>query len=289
MRRFGSAFHVGMNGASAGRKILSLLNIDEYKWNEDKLTSYDIKINDLTFTYDGTRDVLKNINMGFNKGLNSIVGESGCGKSTIVKLITGSERSNIGSITIGNKELESLSRVDYYNHLSVVSYDSYIFNESILDNFKNAKLDVTEDEIWASLKLVNLDKFIKDNGGLDKVINEDSTNISGGERQRLSLAISLVTNKDIYIFDEATSNIDIESEKIIMDNIKELSKDKVVILISHRLKNVIESDNIYYLEDGLIKESGNHNELLKLNGGYNKLFNTQKALEEGFKDGDLNA
>ena len=289
MRRFGSAFHVGMNGASAGRKILSLLNVEEYKWNEEKINSYDIKIKDLTFTYDGKRDVLKNINMEFNKGLNSIVGESGSGKSTIVKIITGEERTNIGSITIGDKKLESLSRIDYYNHLSLVSYDSYLFNESIFDNFKNAKLDVKEDEIWKSLKLVNLDNFVRNNGGLDKVINEDSTNISGGERQRLSLAISLVTNKDIYIFDEATSNIDIDSEKIIMDNIIKLSKNKTVILISHRLKNVIESDNIYYLEDGYVKEAGNHNELIKLNGGYNKLFNTQKSLEEGFKDGDLNA
>ena len=289
MRRFGSAFHTGMNGASAGRKIISLLNMEECQWNNEKIDSYDIKIKDLTFTYDGNRDVLNNINMEFNKGLNSIVGESGSGKSTIVKLIMGTERTNIGTISIGNKNLESLSRIDYYNHLAIVSYDSYIFNESIFDNFKNAKLDVKEDEIWNSLKLVNLDNFVKNNGGLDKVINEDSANISGGERQRLSLAINLITNKDIYIFDEATSNIDIDSEKIIMDNIIKLSKDKTVILISHRLKNVIESDNIYYLEDGYVKEAGNHNELIKLNGGYNKLFNTQKSLEEGFKDGDLNA
>jgi len=289
MRRFGSAFHTGMNGASAGRKIISLLNMEECQWNNEKIDSYDIKIKDLTFTYDGNRDVLNNINMEFNKGLNSIVGESGSGKSTIVKLIMGTERTNIGTISIGNKNLESLSRIDYYNHLAIVSYDSYIFNESIFDNFKNAKLDVKEDEIWNSLKLVNLDNFVKNNGGLDKVINEDSANISGGERQRLSLAINLITNKDIYIFDEATSNIDIDSEKIIMDNIIKLSKDKTVILISHRLKNVIDSDNIYYLEDGYVKEKGNHQELLKLNGGYNKLFNTQKSLEEGFKDGDLNA
>lgn len=287
MRKFGSAFHVGMNGASAGRKIIKLLDEEEPIWNDKKVVNPTIEINDLSFTYDGSKDVLKNINMKFDKGITSIVGESGCGKSTIVKLIMGLVRTNRGNIKVSDINLEELSRVSYYSNLAVISYDSYIFNESVYDNFKMVKANIKDNEIWEALEKVNLDKFIKNNGGLDKIINEDSNNISGGERQRLSLALNLVADKNIYIFDEATSNIDIESEKIIMDNIKKLSNDKTVILISHRLKNVIDSNYIYYLSDGVIKEEGTHNNLMKLNGGYNNLFNTQKSLEEGFLEVSL--
>ena len=147
-----------------------------------------------------------------------------------------------------------------------------------------AKEDVTEDEIFDALKKVNLYDFIIDDGGLDKVITEDAANISGGQKQRLALAINLVANKDIYIFDEATSNIDIESEAIIMNNIKELSKEKSVIVISHRLANVIAADTIYYIEDGEVKEYGTHNDLMNMHEGYAELYTTQKKLEEGYTE-----
>lgn len=284
MRRFGSAFHVGMNGASAGKKIIKILKEEDPIWGDANLENNNIEIKDLTFSYDGKRDVLNNINIKIENGLTSIVGASGCGKSTIVKLLMGIERTNIGNIYIGNKKLEEISRLSYYSNLAVVSYDSYIFNESVKENFKIANIKITDEEIYKYLELVNLKEFIINNGGLDKIINEDSTNISGGERQRLSLAISLASNKNIYIFDEATSNIDIESEEIILKNIKELARTKTVLLISHRLKNVIDSNIIYYMEDGYIKESGNHKELMNKKGGYSLLYNTQKAQEEGFKE-----
>ena len=284
MRRFGSAFHVGMNGASAGKKIISLLNEEDPNWGDGVVKSNDIAIKSLTFSYDKSHDVLKNVDAKFNTGLNSIVGPSGCGKSTLVKLIMGQERAKSGEILIGSSNIENLSRLSYYMNLAVVSYDSYIFNDTILENFKLANANVTEDEIWTSLKKVNLDEFIRSRGGLNEVINEEGSNLSGGEKQRLSLAISLVANKNIYIFDEATSNIDIESEEIILKNIKELSNNKTVILISHRLKNVISSNVIYYMEDGMIKEVGTHNELMNSNLAYAKLYNTQKSLEEGFME-----
>ena len=285
LRAFGSAFHIAMNGASAGNKILSLLAQPDPVWGSETVDGTDITMKDVTFSYDGTRDVLKHASMNFGStGMYAIVGESGSGKSTVVNLLLGAYHPQQGSILVGNKPLETLSRESYYSHISVVSYNTYIFNETIRQNFMLAKEDVTEDEIFDALKKVNLYDFIIDNGGLDKVITEDAANISGGQKQRLALAINLVANKDIYIFDEATSNIDIESEAIIMNNIKELSRDKSVIVISHRLANVIAADTIYYIEDGEVKEYGTHNDLMNMHEGYAKLYTTQKRLEEGYTE-----
>ena len=285
LRAFGSAFHIAMNGASAGNKILSLLAQPDPVWGNETVDSTEITVKDVTFSYDGTRDVLKHASMNFGStGMCAIVGESGSGKSTVVNLLLGAYHPQQGSILVGNKPLETLSRESYYSHISVVSYNTYIFNETIRQNFMLAKVDVTEDEIFAALKKVNLYDFIIDNGGLDKVITEDAANISGGQKQRLALAINLVANKDIYIFDEATSNIDIDSEAIIMNNIKELSKEKSVIVISHRLANIIAADTIYYIEDGEVKEHGTHNELMNMHEGYAKLYITQKKLEEGYTE-----
>ena len=285
LRAFGSAFHIAMNGASAGNKILSLLAQPDPVWGNETVDSTEITVKDVTFSYDGTRDVLKHASMNFGStGMCAIVGESGSGKSTVVNLLLGAYHPQQGSILVGDKPLETLSRESYYSHISVVSYNTYIFNETIRQNFMLAKADVTEDEIFAALKKVNLYDFIIDNGGLDKVITEDAANISGGQKQRLALAINLVANKDIYFFDEATSNIDIDSEAIIMNNIKELSKEKSVIVISHRLANIIAADTIYYIEDGEVKEHGTHNELMNMHEGYAKLYTTQKKLEEGYTE-----
>ena len=285
LRAFGSAFHIAMNGASAGNKILSLLAQPDPVWGNETVASTEITVKDVTFSYDGKRDVLKHASMNFGStGMCAIVGESGSGKSTVVNLLLGAYHPQQGSILVGNKPLETLSRESYYSHISVVSYNTYIFNETIRQNFMLAKYNVTDEEIYSALKKVNLYDFIIDNGGLDKVITEDAANISGGQKQRLALAINLVANKDIYIFDEATSNIDIESEAIIMNNIKELSKEKSVIVISHRLANIIAADTIYYIEDGEVKENGTHNELMNMHEGYAKLYTTQKKLEEGYTE-----
>lgn len=285
LRAFGSAFHVAMNGASAGKKILSLLEQSDPVWGEETVTDTEIKVENVTFSYDGKRDVLKNVSMTFPKtGMTAIVGESGCGKSTVVNMLFGAFRPKSGAVTVGGKELESLSRESYYSHLAVVSYNTYIFNETVRANFMLANKAVTDEEIYGALEKVNLADFIRENGGLDKVITEDAANISGGQKQRLALAVNLVAHKDIYVFDEATSNIDIESEAIIMANIKALSREKAVIVISHRLANVTPADLIYYMESGELKESGTHSELMERNSGYAKLYTTQKNLEEGYAE-----
>ena len=285
LRAFGSAFHIAMNGASAGRKILSLLEQPDPIWGEEEATGTEIKMEDVTFSYDGKRDVLKNIYMTFAKtGMTSIVGASGCGKSTVVGLLCGSFHPQTGNITVGGKAIETLSRDNYYRHIAVVSYNTYIFNETVRANFMLANKDVTEDKIFEALQKVNLAEFIQQNGGLDKTISEDASNLSGGQKQRLALAINMVADKDVYIFDEATSNIDIESEAVIMKNIKALSKEKSVIVISHRLANVVPSDCIYYMESGEIVEFGTHNQLMQKMDRYARLYTTQMQLEKGYTE-----
>ena len=284
LRSLGSAFHVAMNGASAGKKIISLLNLPDPVWGEEEVAGMQLKLENVTFSYDGKRDVLKNASMTFpEKGMTAIVGESGCGKSTVVGILIGAYRPQSGVVAVGGKPLESVTRESYYSHIASVSYNTYLFNDSVRANFELAKKSVSDEEIWNALEKVNLAGFIQENGGLDKVITEDANNLSGGQKQRLALAVNLVADKDVYVFDEATSNIDIESEAIIMRNIKAMSEKKSVIVISHRLANVVPADNIYFMEEGEVKEHGSHAQLMEAQGGYAKLFNAQKELEEGYK------
>lgn len=283
LRAFGSAFHVAMNGASAGKKILSFLDTPEPVWGKNIVKSTEIAIDNVSFSYDGKRQVLKNNTMYFPpKGMVAIVGESGCGKSTVVNLLTGALRSDSGKITVGGLEIESLDRASYYSHIALVGCNTYVFNATVRENFLLADKNASDEDIYSALKSVNLYDFIKDNGGLDKVVSEDASNISGGQKQRLALAMNLVADKSIYIFDEATSNIDAESEEIIMKNVKVLSKEKSVIVISHRLENVVLADKIYFMADGKASEQGTHELLMKAKSDYAELYNTQKKLEKGY-------
>lgn len=285
LRAFGSAFHVAMNGVSAGKKILSLLAQPDPVWGDEELSGTELRLDNVTFSYDGERSVLRNVSMKFPAvGMTAIVGESGCGKSTAVGLLTGALRPGSGTVIAGGKPLESLSRAAYYSRVAVVSCNTYVFNTTVRENFRLAKKDVADDEIMSALEQVNLADFIRENGGLDKAVTEDGANISGGQKQRLALAVNLVADKDIYIFDEATSNIDIESESVIMRNIKALSGMKSVIVISHRLENVVPSDLIYYMDNGEVRESGTHVALMEQQGGYFALYTAQKALENGYTE-----
>lgn len=284
LRALGSAFHVAMNGASAGKKIVALLNAEDPVWGTRTAEGEGLCLQNVTFSYDGRREVLKDVTMSFMaKGMTAIVGESGCGKSTVINLLIGARRPQRGAVLLGGDDIACLSRESYYARLAAVSYNTYLFNDTVRKNFELAKRDVTDGEIYAALQKVNLADFVRENGGVDQVITEDAGNISGGQKQRLSLAVNLVADKDIYLFDEATSNIDVESEAIIMHNIKEMSKKKSVVVISHRLANVVPADKIYFMREGAVTESGSHAELIGRKGDYAKLFEAQKLLEDGYK------
>ena len=283
LRLLGSYFHIAMNGISAGKKILNILEYEEIKWGERQCTNFNINLKDVTFSYNKEYNVLENINLNFpGVGLYGICGPSGSGKSTIVKLLLGEYKPNSGNINLGDNDLYSYSKKDYYSNIGLVSYDTYIFNQSIKDNFKMYKEDVTDEEIYLVLKQVNLYDFIINNIGLDKIINEDANNISGGQKQRLALALNLIVPKKIYIFDEATSNIDIESEEIIFNTIYQLSTKANVIVISHRLENIVNANNIYYLENGKLLEQGNFDQLISLQGGFYKQYMLQHQQENAY-------
>ena len=282
LRALGSAFHVAMNGASAGRKILQLLALPEPEWGSEKVGDTSLRLQDVSFAYEGGKQALQGVNMSFpRRSLTAIVGESGSGKSTCVSLITGALRAQSGSVTVGGVPVQNLDREDYYAHLGVVSYNTFVFNASVRENFLMYAPRATQEQMFAALEEVDLAEFVRAEGGLDKVIGEDGVNISGGQRQRLALAVNLLAQKSVYVFDEATSNIDGESEALIMAGIRKLAEKAVVILISHRMANVTCADNIYVLDGGRVAEEGTHEQLMQNGGVYARLFAAQKRLEQG--------
>ena len=277
LRSLGSAFHIAMNGATAGKKIMTLLKLDETKCGNNELEAVNkVSMENVSFGYeDSNEDVLKNINLSFSKGLYSLVGVSGSGKSTIAKLFSKTLKQSSGEIKINDEPLTSYNSQSFYSKICYISSNTYIFHRSIRDSFLFYNEYMSEAQMKELLHRVKLDHL-----PLDLIIEEDSTNLSGGEKQRLTLALYLSKQFDFYIFDEITSNIDIESEEIILNIIKEISKTKVVLMISHRLKSTSYSNHIYYLEKGNIVCDGTYEELLKSDNEFKRLYDTQVALEE---------
>ena len=286
MRQLGSFFHIAMNGMAASDKIFRLLDLSEPDKKPLSCPDGDLNCRDLRFSYEPDREILHGINLSFPKGsFTSLVGESGCGKSTIASILMGRSRGYSGSVTIGGAELREISEESLMRHITYVSHQSYLFKGTVRSNLLMGKPDASDEQLWAVLKQVNLADFLRSENGLDTLVAEKGGNFSGGQCQRLALARALLHDSPVYIFDEATSNIDVESENDIMAQIHALAGRKTVILISHRLANVTLSDRIYVLDHGSVVESGTHRELLAQNGLYASLRNAQQALENYEKGG----
>lgn len=282
LRLLGSFFHIAMNGISASDKMFEILDMkeDDKRVNNINKENEEITFKDVSFAYNKDKTILKNINMTIKeKSFVSIVGVSGSGKSTIAGLISLKNENYKGSIKIGDIELDTINKDDLYKKIVVVDHNSYLFEGTVYDNLKMAGNTITENQMNEALKKVELYDFLQTENGLNTIIMEKAANLSGGQRQRLALARAILFNADIYIFDEATSNVDVESEESIMQIIRDIAKEKTVILISHRLYNCIPSDHIYFLKDGIIMEEGTHNKLMSLNGEYAKIYNEQSNLE----------
>ena len=291
LRLLGSFFHIAMNGMAASDKIFKILDLPETSTGKEVLPEgkLDIIFNDVHFSYEEDRNILKGIDMTLPQGsFISLVGESGCGKSTIAGILAGKNKGYKGQITIGDIPLKDINEEDLMKHVVLVRHNSYLFKGTVEENLLMADPHATIEEMEEVLEKVNLLGFLNTQDGIKTKLLEKASNLSGGQCQRLAIARALLKkDASVYIFDEAASNIDIESEELIMNVIHELAKTKTVLLISHRLANVVKSDMIYFLQDGSIKESGTHEELMIQNGAYKHLFESQMALENYGKEGTV--
>ena len=282
MRLLGSFFHIGMNGMKASDRIFAFLDLPEQKRGEEEIArnKIDISLDNVSFSYDESREVLHDISMNIDSGsLVSIVGVSGSGKSTIAGILLGKNHNYSGSIKVNGTEHREISSKSLMENFTMIGHNSWVFKGTVRENLLMGNPTATDAELLDALDNVNLKNFLESQSGLDTRVESNASNFSGGQKQRLALARALLHDTPVYIFDEATSNIDADSEEAIMTAVKQIAKDKTVILISHRLANVTDSDAIYMLKDGKIIEKGAHHELMGVNGTYANLFSEQSELE----------
>ena len=289
LRLLGSFFHIAMNGNAAADKIFKLLDEPLPQCGENtKIGGDDIVFSDVSFAYEPEKPVLKGISFTAEEGaFTALVGVSGCGKSTAASLMIGEGKEQdafSGTITVGGVNIHEIAPDALYRKITRVRHDSYLFAGTVRENLCMGRADATTEEMEAALKAVDLYDTVSEKGGLSMEITEKASNLSGGQKQRLALAKALLHDSDIYIFDEATSNVDVESENKIMEVIRELAQKKTVILISHRLANVTDADQILVMKDGVIEESGVHAKLMEKNDYYSSLYKAQQELEKYAKE-----
>ena len=304
LRALGSFFHIAMNGITAANRLFELMDVKSDSASvlseaELEETAKKIKraqpgslpvleVKNLNFNYNASKQALKNISLEFLKpGFYGIAGESGSGKSTAAALLMGLQKNYSGEILLSGIEAKKLPDEFRAKYMNLVSTESFLFGASVRENLLIAKPSASDEELMSVLKKVLLDEFILNrkysgdgNSGLDFYIESGGKNLSGGQVQRFALARSLLHDTDIYIFDEAVSNIDVESEELILSTLYELSKTKIIIFISHRLANIENADHIYVFEKGEIKEEGTHSSLIEKNGIYARMYLQQKDLEK---------
>ncbi|MBE6128493.1 MAG: ABC transporter ATP-binding protein/permease [Erysipelotrichaceae bacterium] len=290
MRRLGSYFHVAMNGMAASDKIFRFLQEDEPAERTGRINGLDIELKNVHFSYDKDREILHGIELSVPQGgFIGIAGESGSGKSTIASLIVARNTADSGEITIGGKDIRTVNEENLMKNITYVGTGSAFFKGTVRENLLPAAPDAADEDLWKVLSDCALADDFKCGKGLDTVLQENAGNLSGGQKQRLALARAILHDSPVYIFDEATSNIDIESEETILKQIHRIARDKTVIMISHRLANVADADRIFVMENGRVCESGTHDELLADEGVYARLWKTQSALENYGREAYSNA
>ncbi|OUN84561.1 ABC transporter ATP-binding protein/permease [Gemmiger sp. An50] len=282
MRLLGSYFHIAMNGMAASEKIFKLLDLPEPQTKTGVIDPIDctLRCEDVRFAYDAERPILKGVDLELPRtGLVALVGESGCGKSTLAGLLAGRLEGYAGSITVGGQPLSEISLESRMKQITTVGFAARLFKGTVAENLRMAKPDASDEALWQALEQVNLADFLRSEQGLDTPVAEKGANFSGGQCQRLALARALLHDSPIYILDEATSNIDVESENQIMALVHRLAETKAVLIISHRLANVTGAKRIYALEEGRVAGCGTHAQLLAACPCYQRLWNSQQALE----------
>ncbi len=285
LRLLGSFFHIAMNGNAAADKIFKILDLEEKKQGSiNEVKDSTISFHKVSFGYEEDRLVLENISFKAKQGLTAVVGESGCGKSTLISLIMGENAPLSGEVLIGEAKIQDIFKATLHKKVTKVSHDSYLFAGTVRDNLLMGNEKATDEEMKQALDQVSLLEFIMDQGGLDYELQEKAANLSGGQKQRLALARALLHDSDIYLFDEATSNVDVESEDAIMAVVNSLAREKTVLIISHRLANVVNANQIYVMKGGSIVEYGHHSNLLDNKAHYRNLYQSQMELERYGKE-----
>lgn len=282
MRTLGSYFHISMNGAAAADRIFNFLVLPEDTEKTETHTSGSaISFEHVSFAYNKDREILKDICLEIPEGsFTAVVGKSGSGKSTIASLLTGRRKIREGSLTIGGTDAGKLSDETRFRLLTEVGAEPYIFKGTVREMLLAGRKNALEEEMQKVLEQVGLWAFLQEQDGLDTVLQERGANFSGGQRQRLAIACAILRDTPVYIFDEAASNIDKESEEMILKVIRELADTHTVIMITHRMSSALYAERAVVLQDGRITETGDPKELLKKNGPFRTLYDTQRELEE---------
>ena len=283
LRALGSFFHTAMNGMAAAEKMYAILDAPEPPAGSRTVDPADASVvcRGVGYSYDGERMVLADVDFAAPRGsFVGVTGESGSGKSTLAGVLTGANASYSGSVTVGGVELRDLSRASLRSTITYVPFNGYLFEGTVRSNLALAKANATDDELWDVLTRCRIDGFVRAAGGLDAAIAPEGSNLSGGQRQRLVVARALLHDTPVYVFDEATSNIDAQSEAAILASIQELAQTKTVVMISHRLFALRDADRIYVFENGRVAEVGTHAELAEGTGPYARLWAEQARLEE---------
>ena len=284
IRQLMSATHDALTAVSAASRAEEILAVKTTEINQEKqpIPYQDgIVLKDVSFSYEGRKEVLHHVNITIEKSkTTALVGLSGCGKSTIASMLMKFIYPASGAVYLNGMDYACMNREEIGKNIVMVPQTVNLFSDTIRNNLLLANPSATDEKLWQVLEEVSLDKHIRRmKDGLDTMVSESGSNLSGGQKQMMGIARAILTDAEYIIFDEATSAVDPESEKIIWQCIEKLSKKRTLIIISHRLSAIRNADQIIVLQSGVVEEVGNHEQLMKNHGLYRTLVEEQNELE----------